>query len=98
MSCILEGLVMVYRVLGSTMRNQSSTGYLAIQLFSSQLLGLCSDYGATPVILLCGAVVFSYLGLLVCLGLAPGSLDRGASMYGTLLRYMHYIGRQLLQR
>jgi len=39
------------------MGNPGSTGYLVIQLFSSQLLGLCPDYGTTPVILLCGVVV-----------------------------------------
>jgi len=41
------------------MGNQGSTGYLVIQLFSSQLLGLCPDYDATPVFFLCGDVVFS---------------------------------------
>jgi len=57
--------------------NQDSTSYLIIQLFRSQLLGLCSNYGTTPVSILCGAVIFSYLGLAVCLGSAPGVLDRG---------------------
>ena len=46
--------------LASTMENQGSTGYLVFELFSSQLLELCPDYDATTVILLCGAVVFSY--------------------------------------
>ena len=32
MSCILEELIMAYRVVGSTMGNQGSTGYLIIQL------------------------------------------------------------------
>jgi len=59
------------------MWNQGSTGYLVIQLFSSHLLGLCPNYGATQVIFLCGTVVFSYLSLVVHPGSAPGVLDRG---------------------
>jgi len=47
-------------ILGSTMGIQGSTGYLIIQLFSSQLLKLCPNYGATSVILLCEPVIFSY--------------------------------------
>jgi len=81
--------------LGSTIRNQGSIGYQVIQLFSSQLLGLCPDNGATPVILLCGVVVFSYLGLAVHPDLVPGILDHGTWIHGTLSKYMHYIGRQL---
>ena len=60
------------------MGNQGSTGYLVSQLFSSQLLGLCQNYGATPVTLLCGAVVFSYLGLEVHPGSVLEMLDHGA--------------------
>ena len=63
--------------LGSTMGNQGSTDYLIIQLFSSQLLGLCLDYGATLVIILCEAVVFSYLGLAVRPSSVPEVLDCG---------------------
>jgi len=62
--------------LSFTTGNQGSIGYLFIQLFSSQLLGLCRDYGTTYVILLCGAVVFSYLGFTVHSDSAPGVLDR----------------------
>ena len=88
MSCILEGFIMVYRVVGSTIGNQGSTGYLVIQF---QLSGLCPDYGATPVILLCGAVVFSYLGLAVRSGSVPGVLDRGTrhAQYPSIIPVLH---------
>jgi len=58
------------------MGNQDSTGYLVIQLFSFQLLGLCPDYSVTPVTLLCGDVVFSYLGLTVRPDSVPEVFDR----------------------
>ena len=35
------------------------------------------DYGAIPVILLCGVMVFSYLGLAVHTDSAPGVLGHG---------------------
>jgi len=52
MSCILEGFVMVYRVLSYTIGNQGSNG-------SCQLSGPCLDYGATLLVFSGGAVVFS---------------------------------------
>jgi len=75
--------------------NPGSTGYLVIQLFSSQLLGLCLDYSITPVILFCRAVVFNYLDLVVRPGSALGVLDRGTGHVGTLPKHMHYIGSHL---
>jgi len=30
MSCILEGLIVIYQVVGSTIGNQDSTGYLVV--------------------------------------------------------------------
>jgi len=53
MSCILKGLIMVYRVVGFTMGNQGSIGCL----FSCQLSGLCPDNDATLVVFLCGVMV-----------------------------------------
>jgi len=77
------------------MGNPGSFGYLVTQLFSSQLLGLYPDYSATPITLLCGVVVFSYLGLASHPGLALGILDYGTAMHGTLSKHMHYIDKQL---
>jgi len=74
--------------LGFTMGNQGSTGHL---LISYQLSGLCLDYDATPVILLCGAVVFSYLGLAVRSGSVSGVLDRGTrhARYPFIIHALH---------
>jgi len=55
---------------------------LIIQLFNSQLLGLYPDYGATPVILLCEAMVISYLGLAI----RPSS-----GMLGRSTRHARYL-------
>ena len=60
-----------------TMENQGSIGYLVIQLFSSQLLGLYPDYDTTPVTLLCGDAIFSYQFLAVRPAAVPGMLDHG---------------------
>ena len=92
MLCILEGLIMIYRVLGFAIENQDSTDYLIIQL-----LGLCADYDTTPVIILCGAVVFNYLDLTVHPGSASGVLDRGIRHTRYLSKHMHYIDRHLQQ-
>jgi len=57
MSSILKGFIMVYRIVGSTMGNQGSTGYSVV---SCQLSRLCLDYNATLVVFSCGDVVVSY--------------------------------------
>ena len=68
-----ERLIMVYRVVGSTMGNQDSTGYL----FSCQLSGLYLDYDATLVVFSCRAMVFSYESLAACPDSVLEELDRG---------------------
>ena len=74
------------------MRNPGSIGYLVIQLFSSQLLGLCPYYDTTPTILLCGAVVFSYVVLAFHPGSAPGVLNCGTgnARYPSKIYALHW--------
>jgi len=63
---------MVYRVVGSTMGNKSSTGFL----FSCQLSGLCPDYGVTLVVFSCGVMVSVIRAFAACPDSVSGVLDR----------------------
>ena len=75
--------------LGSNHGDQGSTDYQVIQF---SVIRAFPDYGATPVTLLCGVVVFSYLGLVVRPGSAPGVLDHGTrhAQYPSKTHTLHW--------
>jgi len=80
---------MVYRVVGSTMGNQGSTGYLVIQLSAVRAMPGLQHYTSCLFMWGCGLQLLEPYGL--SWFSARGVIPWYRGMHGTFLKHMHYI-------